>query len=540
MAEELGFKVKIDGVEKEISSLKELKLATKQAADEQLKAALKFGESSKQYEAASKKVSALKDKMDDLGDYTRLLKGSGIERSTQGFNQLGEGLRNLDFDKVKVGLTAVKSALAATGVMLLVQGVTYLIENFDRLSQGTGLLAKALQFVGSIISNLGETLKAVSDAFLGTSYAFEASIERITEATKKAAESTNSYYEGQMKLAQAAGKSTIDIERKKLLAIQESTFQQIVLLEALKKKTGELGEEQQKQLDDLKKAYSTNLIDRKALELKDDKEQKDKAVKAAADFKAAQAKELEEFKAQEAKISELKLAGAAIDKENRKLINDEINAEKQAQLLKEKAIIDQRLAQEQEAYDKSVLAAKKAADEKIQSDKAIEDAKVQGLNAGAALADLVGTIALNRAKGNANKEIQIRKQMFAVDKAFNVARAVQDGIRSVQAALTIPPPGGQILAGINAGAAAINVGKILATKFDGGSVSVDTGSTGGGSVPSIGGNINTTVPQVQQPGQRSTQFDENGRNITVTTEVVETQSRKVTERIDKFNEQRAF
>ena len=121
-----------------ITSLKELKEAIKAAKDEQIAMANKFGATSEQAINASRNLATLKDKVDDLNDSSKSLKGSGFEMLKQGFGQIREGLMNLDFDKVKVGLTGmgagftsmattakaaftgIKGAIAATGIGLLV------------------------------------------------------------------------------------------------------------------------------------------------------------------------------------------------------------------------------------------------------------------------------------------------------------------------------------------------------------------------------------------------------------------------------------
>ena len=121
-----------------ITSLKELKDAIKAAKDEQIAMANKFETTSQEAINASKKLAALKDSVDDLNDSSKSLKGSGFEMLKQGFSQIREGLMNLDFDKVKTGLTAmgsgftsmaktakaaftgIKGAIAATGIGLLV------------------------------------------------------------------------------------------------------------------------------------------------------------------------------------------------------------------------------------------------------------------------------------------------------------------------------------------------------------------------------------------------------------------------------------
>jgi hypothetical protein len=121
-----------------ISSLKELRDAIKAAKDEQIAMANKFGATSQEAKNASQKLAELKDRVDDLNDASKGLKGSGFEMLKQGFGQISEGLMNLDFDKVKAGLTGmgsgftsmakeakaaftgIKGAIGATGIGLLV------------------------------------------------------------------------------------------------------------------------------------------------------------------------------------------------------------------------------------------------------------------------------------------------------------------------------------------------------------------------------------------------------------------------------------
>ncbi len=140
------------------------------------------------------------------------------------------------------------------------------------------------------------------------------------------------------------------------------------------------------------------------------------------------------------------------------------------------------------------------------------------------------------AKGNAAEELKVKKQMFAVDKAFNLARAIQDGIRSVQAALTIPPPGGQILAGVNAAIAAGNVAKIAATQFEGGATDV-------GSVNVQSPGTFTQAPSVSQGANNQTQLNadgsvnKQGQPSVLKAYVVESESAAVTKRVNKLENQ---
>ena len=136
--EKIGFDITVNGVERTITSFKDLKKATKDLRDEQLVMSQKFGDTSVEATNAGKKIAELQDKIEDLNDSSKSLKGTGFEMLKQGFGQVREGLMNLDFDKVKTGLTAmstgfvsmgksavaslttIKGAIAATGIGLLV------------------------------------------------------------------------------------------------------------------------------------------------------------------------------------------------------------------------------------------------------------------------------------------------------------------------------------------------------------------------------------------------------------------------------------
>jgi hypothetical protein len=132
-----------------ITSLKELKEAIKAAKDEQIAMANKFGATSQEAINASKNLATLKNKVDSLNDASKSLKGSGFEMLKQGFGQIREGLMNLDFDKVKVGLTGmgagftsmaktakaaltgIKAAIGATGIGLLLIAVGAIYAYWD-------------------------------------------------------------------------------------------------------------------------------------------------------------------------------------------------------------------------------------------------------------------------------------------------------------------------------------------------------------------------------------------------------------------------
>jgi len=153
---EIAFDLEVKGVEQSIESVKDLKNAIKAAKDEQVKMAAAFGEGSKEYLDASKNVASLKDRVDDLNDSTKSLKGSGVEQLTQGFAQMKEGIMNLDFEKVKVGIAAMKSGMGAfaTSAKTALQGVKGAL-----IATGIGALVVLL---GTIIAYWDEIKGAVS------------------------------------------------------------------------------------------------------------------------------------------------------------------------------------------------------------------------------------------------------------------------------------------------------------------------------------------------------------------------------------------
>jgi hypothetical protein len=154
--EKIGIEVEVKGAEKSISSFKDLKTAIKAAKDEQILMAEKFGGTSKEATEAAKKVSALKDKVDDLNDSSKTLKGTGFEMLKGGFGQVREGLMNLDFDKVKTGLTAMSSGFVSMGkaAMTSLQGIKGAIA-----ATGIGLLVIAL----GVIYAYWDDIKGVVD-----------------------------------------------------------------------------------------------------------------------------------------------------------------------------------------------------------------------------------------------------------------------------------------------------------------------------------------------------------------------------------------
>ena len=170
--EKIGIEVEVKGAEKSISSFKDLKTAIKAAKDEQIAMTSKFGEGSIEATKAGQKLAGLKDKVEDLNDSTKSLKGSGVEKLTSSFRLLGEGLGTFDFDKVKTGFKGVGAAMGAIPIFLLIEGIKLLYDNFetiaamfDKTSLAEKALAEATKEVSGELAKVLEGVQNVEGAF---------------------------------------------------------------------------------------------------------------------------------------------------------------------------------------------------------------------------------------------------------------------------------------------------------------------------------------------------------------------------------------
>jgi hypothetical protein len=523
MAEtKVSLDVEVKGVESSISSIKDLKNAIKDARNEQIKAGETFGIGSKQYELASKRVSELKDKVDDLSDSSKSLQGSGIERASQGFNQLGDGLRNLDFDKVKVGLTAIKTALAATGVMLIVQGVLYLIQNFDELSKGSGLLAKALRFVGDIITSVKDAVLSFTDSIGITNSALDkmgdATVENANKA-KEALAGQTAEYDRQISIAKASGKSAVDLEKAKQQAIIDTNKALVEQTIAYVRKGGILSDEQKKLLTEQLNAIKTAKTEQTVIDITENKkqledykkhiEEKKKLDKEAADAKRLREQQVKDdidanIKREEDRLKK-ELEDERLAYENKKLLDIEVQDAKDA---RDKAARDKKRAQD----------AQDLADAKVAEAQKFQLAK-DSLQATQQLTDLYFMFKSSGLKKGSKEEEELARKAFNVNKALQLSSATVSGIQSVQNAFTtasasplttVFPAYPFIQAGLAGVFSAANIAKIASAKFQSSAStpSVST-STPSASIPA--------APTINNPNANTnptTQFDDNGRNLT--------------------------
>jgi len=519
----------------------------------------------KEWKKLSKAINDTEGRIGDLNDSFKTLQGTGIERASSGFSLLGEGMRNLDFGKVKIGLAGLKTALASTGIMLIVQAVGYLISNFDELSQGSNGLSKALKLVGDYVKWFIDTamklVNVVTDLFQITSEE-QRKLEEQWEANKKAAEAAIEALGHQMKaferqaaIAKAAGKETIEIEKQKQQAIIDTNLAIAKQIQSEIESGAILDDERKKRLTASLEAIKDAKTQQYVIEQEQAKKITEKEEEHTKKLKEENKKRSDDKKKETDDLFAAALAESEKEEEIRTWrLKREEDANKKLQAEREKNLADlnalQLKADQEEVANKVAMWAeedrlRKEASEAHKKDVQDRfDVTKQSLQTTQALTDLVFSFRLNQLKKGSAEEIKVRKRQFEVEKAFKVAQIVMDGIQGAMKAYAmnpLPSPIGVISAGLQGVAAAAAAIKVAATKFDAGQApSVDTGglSLGGGGTQAP----NTQAPTTQV--QPFTRLDEEGnvtgKSTTVKAYVVESEMTDSQKRVGRLEGQASF
>ena len=538
---EIALEIKIEAAQS-AKTLGEMKKSLKELVAEQQNVA----RGSKDWDRLSKAINDAEGRIGDLQDSFSTLKGSGIERATSSLSLLREGITNLDFEKVKIGLGGVKAALAATGIMLFVQGVMALIENFDKLKNSGGLLGTVFTKIGEGIDWIVEKLEVFGD-MIGLIDKdlndMSEAIDKNAEKNKEALDSTTAAYDRQIKVAQAAGKSTVEIEKAKQKAFIETNLVFVKQIEAFVRAGGELDDQKKKLLTASLEAIKNAKTEEKVIELKAETDKQKAGEEALKKLQERHERERQELQKQnEAKLK------AAKDEEAWQEASMQYLTDKEALAAKQKLEYEEGLANAKASiFNDTVAAGAKSYDEDVENFKKAQELKNQvnktSLDAAQAMSQAFFMFQSRAAEGNEAKLKQIRKRAFQVEKAFNAARAIQDGIAATQKALLA---GGGVPTGIpfavaTGALAAANVAKILAAKFDeggarGGDLSTPNISAGNTSVPTINNAANAA------PIQPTTTFNEQGQNTSMMVKayVVESEVSDAQEKADKRDRLREY
>jgi len=444
--EKIGIEVEVKGAEKTISSFKDLKTAIKAAKDEQIAMSEKFGEGSVEATKAGQKLANLKDKVEDLNDSTKSLKGTGIERLTSSFRLLGEGIATFDFDKIKLGFKGVGAAMSAMPIFLIIEGLKLLYDNFEKVVDffnvfyaSTDTATRSLKKLNAAIeenSTLQNEMLQATDK--NTKFAM-LSAKQQGKSELEIQEIQRSGFEKRAKYASEYLKTTGE-NYDKILASELSTA------EDRKNATKALNEARKSLDNELTNSEIFNL--EKKIEANTKAEEKEKALKdkAIEAGKAAAQKRLEDEKKLLSDIENAKeqsyiktfkteIAQAIVKAQfdNDKLIED-INKSKASKATKNQALVQaeitlqENIAQIQKDYKIKQDAKEKEAEVKRQADadKAIAiieanekkkiDLQLSNLESGYQLE-------LQKVKENDDKKLELQKAHLTEVYNINIANA---------------------------------------------------------------------------------------------------------------------
>lgn len=536
------FKVEIAGQEKVINSAKDLKAAIKAAQDEVIKGT----------PGAEKALAQLKDKMDDVKDAATSVRGDGLEPLKGSLGLLKDGFSNLDFDKIGTAFKGLGAAMKAVPVLLIVEGITYLIQNFEELSKGSGILGSALRFVGDIIDTLKDGIYALTDAIGLTNSTLDEMGEAIktnADTAKEALAQQNAEYDRQLRVAKAAGQSTIDIEKAKQQAIIDTNVEIVKQIEAFVRAGGVLDEEKKKLLTASLETIKNAKVEEKVIEINHQKELVAKYKEAQEEKKRLDSLRFEAVKSggeeelalqleQLATIEQAKVDAATAEMDREYAMNAEKLA-LSAELASTRLAQEQKLAAEKQNIDKQTMS------QSFAVAKASIDSQAQ-------LVNFLFDLKRSRLQKGSEEELKAAKRQFQINKGLAVTNSIISGIQGVINALSaqsvIPEPYGTILKVANAVAvgiaATVNTAKIASTKFD------ESGGGGGGGGDAASANIGSAAtaapptPTINTPQNTpsTTLFDEEGKNqtIKVKAEVVETESTATQKSVAKIENQATF
>ena len=179
--------IKVDGVEKEIKSVDELKQAVKQLGDTTKKTEKETG-------FFEEKVQELKDGFKGLIDGAKGLKTDFTNwtnslKTTQGV------------------LGKLRVALSALGLPLLITAITTAYEYFTNFEGGVKLVSTAMNVLNAVV---GKVTDSVVKLFSGDFKGFIDSFLGIADAAGDAVDNTNKQFEAQAKLAELTKKNTVE------------------------------------------------------------------------------------------------------------------------------------------------------------------------------------------------------------------------------------------------------------------------------------------------------------------------------------------
>lgn len=251
---------------------------------------------------AAEKVDDLKDNLKSLsqtgsklerlpvlfGDITKNILSLDFSRANAQSKQLLATTKSITFAEAGKGLLDLGGTLLNLGkslllnpIFLIAGTVIAIIANFDKLKASGGALGTTFRFIGDVIDGLKTGFFNLTDAIGLTTHALDEFNEKKLEGLKKQSEEDTKALDRLTKIFKAQGKSTEDIEKRKLELISASAKKQVKVFDEIAKAHGGLTEEQIKQRHEAFEADNDAIADLLVLEGEARKKRIDEAKNAS-------------------------------------------------------------------------------------------------------------------------------------------------------------------------------------------------------------------------------------------------------------------
>lgn len=285
-----------DGPKTLAGQLKELKKLANEVGEENVEA----------YSKVATEIANVEDRVDDLKDTIKTVKGEPIERLGNSFRGLKDSILNMDLKMVKTnfkgivsstkdlttsigamipglagatkGMQAFGGAVAATGIGALILGLIALITHFDELKESTGTLGRILGNIQGIIAGYVKDMTDLSDAIGLTNIAAIKLADEGLEKINKAIEDINDGEEVYLEYLEKSGSSEKTLYENRVKYSQAREAQLNKELDIIKEKAninGRLSKEEQEQQAEISKKIGDEQTKRLIYKLDYDKKIKE-------------------------------------------------------------------------------------------------------------------------------------------------------------------------------------------------------------------------------------------------------------------------
>lgn len=142
-------------------------------------------------QSATQRLAQTRERLGDIQDQIRTLDGSPVERMSNSFGLLREGIMNVDVDKLTTAFEGLKASLLSNPIMLIGGIIAAVGFAIYKLMDALGLLQPILDSISAAFGSIIELLKGMTDWLGLTTHAQDAYYKSVVEGSKTALEQIN-------------------------------------------------------------------------------------------------------------------------------------------------------------------------------------------------------------------------------------------------------------------------------------------------------------------------------------------------------------